>query len=33
MYARTRIRYASPIAYLELSMLLPSLVYAAVVLR
>jgi drug/metabolite transporter (DMT)-like permease len=27
------IRYASPIAYLELSMLLPSLVYAAVVLR
>ncbi len=27
------IRYASPIAYLELSMLLPSLVYAAVILR
>ncbi len=27
------IRYASPIAYLELSMLMPSLVYAAVVLR
>jgi len=27
------IRYASPVAYLELSMLLPSLVYAAVVLR
>ena len=27
------IRYASPLAYLELSMLLPSLVYAAVVLR
>ncbi len=27
------IRYASPIAYLELSMIIPSLVYAAVVLR